>query len=65
MEALTLEDEQVALNSDRCIGCGLCVSTCPTSSLILKRKSENKHVPLNIAATWEELSLARAEKQQE
>jgi Fe-S-cluster-containing hydrogenase component 2 len=65
MEALTLEDERVVLNSDRCIGCGLCVSTCPTSSLILKRKSVSKRVPLNMATTWKELSLARAEKQPE
>jgi NAD-dependent dihydropyrimidine dehydrogenase PreA subunit len=63
MEALTLEDEQVVLNSDRCIGCGLCVSTCPTGSLILKRKSESKHVPLKIETTWKEISLARTEKQ--
>jgi len=63
MEALTLEDEQVVLNSDRCIGCGLCVSTCPTDSLILKRKSVSKHVPHNLETTWKEISLARAEKQ--
>ncbi|MGD9079785.1 MAG: 4Fe-4S dicluster domain-containing protein [Desulfobacterales bacterium] len=64
MEALTLENEQVVLNSHRCIGCGLCVSTCPTSTLSLKRKSVSKHVPLNMATTWKELSLARAGKQQ-
>ena len=63
MDALTLEDEQVVLNSDRCIGCGLCVSTCPTESLILKRKSVSKHVPQNFETTWKEISLARAEKQ--
>jgi Fe-S-cluster-containing hydrogenase component 2 len=63
MEALSLEDEQVVLNSDRCIGCGLCVSTCPTDSLILMRKSERKHVPLNFETTWKEISLAHAEKQ--
>jgi len=63
MDALTLEDEQVVLNSDRCIGCGLCVSTCPTESLILKRKSVSKHVPQNLETTWKEISLARAEKQ--
>jgi ferredoxin len=49
--------------SDRCIGCGLCVSTCPTGYLILKRKSVSKHVPLNLETTWKEISLARAGKQ--
>ena len=65
MEALTLEDEQVVLNSDRCIGCGLCVSTCPTDSLILKRKSASKRVPLDMESTWKEISLAYAVKQKD
>ena len=63
MQALTLVNEQVVLNSDRCIGCGLCVSTCPTESLILQRKPERKHVPLNIETAWKEISSARAAKQ--
>jgi len=60
MQALTLEDDQVVLNSTRCIGCGLCVSTCPTGSLILVRKpaSEQIKVPINMNATWRELSQA-------
>ena len=35
-----LEDGVPVLNRDRCIGCGLCVSTCPTESLTLVRKPE-------------------------
>jgi Fe-S-cluster-containing hydrogenase component 2 len=42
MDALKQEDETVRLNSDRCIGCGLCVSTCPTDSLSLARKQESE-----------------------
>ena len=58
MEALTLEDDQVVLNSTRCIGCGLCVSTCPTGSLTLVRKpaSGQIKVPNTMDATWRELT---------
>ena len=42
MEALSLLDEKAVLNVDRCIGCGLCVSTCPTQSLTLVRKPESE-----------------------
>ncbi len=58
MNALILEGDRVAFNSDRCIGCGLCVSTCPTGSLTLARKpgSERVKPPINMDATWRELS---------
>ncbi len=60
MNAPILEGEKVVLNSARCIGCGLCVSTCPTGSLTLVRKpaSEQIKMPINIDATWRELSQA-------
>ena len=32
MQALAVEGDRVALNTDRCIGCGLCVSTCPSGT---------------------------------
>ena len=35
---------QLFNNVDDCIGCGLCVSTCPTASLSLKRKPESEQV---------------------
>jgi ferredoxin len=31
----------VTLDANRCIGCGLCVSTCPTEALTLRRKPEH------------------------
>lgn len=42
-----MEDGKAALNLDRCIGCGLCVTTCPTDSLRLLRKpkAEQPYVP--------------------
>jgi Fe-S-cluster-containing hydrogenase component 2 len=50
MEALHLEDEVAVLDADKCIGCGLCVTTCPSESLTLVRKpeSEQADVPRNV-----------------
>jgi Fe-S-cluster-containing hydrogenase component 2 len=50
MEALRLEAEKVVLNLDRCIGCGLCVSTCPTDSLTMVRKPESEQP--NVPKSW-------------
>jgi electron transport complex protein RnfB len=58
MEALTLGDDHVILDSNRCIGCGLCVSTCPTGTLTLVRKPASKQtrIPVTMDAIWRELS---------
>ena len=63
MEALAAEGDRVALNTDRCIGCGLCVSTCPSGALALVRKPENKQtqIPVNMDTTWQIISRAQAE----
>jgi len=37
MDAITMKDTAV-INPDRCIGCGLCVRTCPTGALRIDRK---------------------------
>ena len=47
MDALSHKNELVLLDADLCIGCGLCVTSCPTGSLELVRKPEKdqKTVP--------------------
>jgi Fe-S-cluster-containing hydrogenase component 2 len=43
MQALSLNDEGLAqINADRCIGCGLCVTTCPSGAMKLVRKGEDQ-----------------------
>jgi Fe-S-cluster-containing hydrogenase component 2 len=61
MDALRLEAGAIELDRGRCIGCGLCVSTCPTGSLTLTRKpeSEQPKVPKNGIAAAMELGKAR------
>jgi Fe-S-cluster-containing hydrogenase component 2 len=54
MQAITLDESHVDVNTDRCIGCGLCVSTCPADALKLVRKPE-KHTaepPDTFNDTW-------------
>ncbi len=46
MEALFLDDGIIQVDRDRCIGCGLCVTTCPNEALMLQRKPETELRPL-------------------
>jgi Fe-S-cluster-containing hydrogenase component 2 len=40
MGAISAGDETVSLELKRCIGCGLCVSTCPSNALKLIAKPD-------------------------
>ena len=62
MQALAEEGDRVALNTDRCIGCGLCVSTCPSGALTLVRTPDREptQIPVNMDATWRTISQAQA-----
>ena len=46
-EALSLEEDHVALNWDKCMGCGVCVDKCPNKGLTLTR-DEKKGKPLEV-----------------
>ena len=61
MEALSINDKKAILDLDRCLGCGLCVSTCSTRSLSLVRKPKAKqpYVPKDIMENNIKLGKAR------
>ncbi len=61
MDALSIDNKKAVLDLNRCIGCGLCVSTCPSDSLSLVRKPKVKqpYVPKNIVETNIKLGKAR------
>lgn len=59
MEAITLVDGTISLNQSRCIGCGLCVSTCPSGALSLGRKAEPPAIPKDTVNTYLQMAQAR------
>ncbi len=66
MGALAKDDTHVVLDADRCIGCGLCVSTCPSGALTLTRKPESDRTlpPDTFTDTWRIIADAQAGMQE-
>jgi Fe-S-cluster-containing hydrogenase component 2 len=59
MEAITLVDGTILLNLDRCIGCRLCVSTCPSGAMSLGRKVAPPAIPKDTVSTYLQMAQAR------
>jgi Fe-S-cluster-containing hydrogenase component 2 len=55
------DGDGVRLDPGRCIGCGLCVPTCPTGSLALVRKpaAEQRDVPPTLRKTYIDMARRR------
>ncbi|UCD56768.1 MAG: 4Fe-4S binding protein [Candidatus Hydrogenedentota bacterium] len=43
MDAIVEEDDTYKVLPERCIGCGVCVPSCPSESITLVRKPESEH----------------------
>lgn len=61
--SLIRNDEKASVDTDRCLGCGLCVSTCPTDSMTLARKPEYDQPEVSSDFTGAIIELGRARGQ--
>jgi len=59
MEAITEVGDVVAVDLKRCIGCGLCVTTCPEECLTLVRKPDSEQPAVPVSQVKAYLNLAR------
>jgi len=53
MDAIDQGDDAYHVNRDKCIGCGLCVTTCPSGAIKLVRKDDKEIImPPKDEADW-------------
>ncbi len=45
MEAISFNNEKILINTNKCIGCGVCVINCPSKAIELTRKEKIKTPP--------------------
>lgn len=61
MDAITIIDETAWIDPKRCIGCGVCISECPTEALKFEQKDaeEQYDPPANLFETYMNIAKER------
>jgi Fe-S-cluster-containing hydrogenase component 2 len=57
MQATSKFNKAVSVNTDLCIGCGVCVHKCPTGTIVLEPREETTRPP-KTGGEWMQLFLA-------
>jgi ferredoxin len=58
MDALAVDDT-CTVDRDRCIGCGLCISSCPTDALHMVERDDVTIPPKNTQALYRKILTER------
>ena len=59
MEAVSLIDNIATVDQDRCIGCGLCVTTCEQNAIQLKKRAKETVPPKDHDAMYKKIMMER------
>ena len=59
MEAVSIDDGAAVVDVLRCIGCGLCITTCPSDALRLTAKDSRKEPPKDTPALYAKIFKER------
>jgi Fe-S-cluster-containing hydrogenase component 2 len=59
MDAISLDTGTAAVAATHCIGCGLCVTTCPSGAMTLTRTAGNRRPPRDTATLYTAIFIER------
>ncbi len=59
MDAIRYQDGVASVDLLLCIGCGLCVTTCPDEAIRLREKTETKTPPKTQNALYQKIMMER------